>query len=84
MSALLATVRPLVAASASPTLAKIASRSPGTVKPVALLVDGAGAGIEERVTDCVPSAGGIFIAPSVLGMSRSGGTSSGRLSGLCA
>src|SRR5690606_26240108 len=76
-------VRPSVAASTSPTRANSSSRSPGTTKLVLLAAAAAGAPVpaSERVTD---PAGGNAIAPSALGRSRSGGTSSGRDSGLCA
>src|SRR5690606_6867337 len=76
-------VTPSVAASTSPIRLKTASRSPCTLKPV-LLSWAAGRGaVAERVTDRGASAGSA-IAPEVSGRSRSGGTSSGRFSGLCA
>src|SRR3546814_15775357 len=61
-----------------------ASRSPATVKPVLSGADVADAPTEERLTDCVVSPPGSFIAPEVSGRFRYGGTSSGRFSGLCA
>src|SRR5690606_29175940 len=75
-------VTPSVDASTSPILSNTASRSPATVNPVLADAEAAGV-IEERLTDCVASAGS-FIAPDVSGRFRSGGTSSGRFSGLCA
>src|SRR5688572_23701232 len=70
-------VRPSTVASASPTLANTSSREPATVKPSV----GAAGGVEP---EAVTGAPGTFTAASVRGRSRSGGTSSGRVSSLCA
>src|SRR5690606_39498961 len=73
----LTTVRPSVAASASPTRAYTWSSSPATAKPLGCGL--AALATAERVTDPVS---GSAIAAEVSGRSRSGGTSRGRLSGL--
>src|SRR3546814_12287879 len=72
-------VTPSVAASTSPIRSNTASRSPATVKPVLSGADVADAPTEERLTDCVASPPGSFIAPEVSGRFRSGGTSSGQV-----
>src|SRR3546814_9199639 len=70
ISALLAMVTPSVAASTSPIRSNTASRSPATVKPVLSGADVADAPTEERLTDCVVSPPGSFIAPEVSGSSE--------------
>ncbi len=77
-------VTPAMPPSASPTWPNTWSRAPGTTKP---LFDAAGAwpGALLAPGRCVADASaGTFIAAEVSGAVRSGGTSSGRISGASA